>query len=143
MSSRTPARSATPSDLGDVGVQRGHPLEGGAGEAVPLEVAQVGNVVDEDVGAVGQGDQVVVRTVVSPENTTEPSAVSKRYARAGIAWPWVTATAVTRTDCRRSKTTTGALGRALGPGRDGDVDAPDELRPASGMRASSGMTFRW
>src|SRR6516162_672656 len=61
--------------------------------------------------------------VVSPENTTEPSAVSKRYARAETAWPWVTATAVTLTT-PSSKTTTGTRGLP-GPRRDGDVDSPD------------------
>ena len=55
-------------DLGDVGVQPGHPLEGGAGDAVPLEVAQVGHVVDEDVGPVGQSDQVVVQAGVAGEH---------------------------------------------------------------------------
>jgi len=64
-------------DLGDVGVQRGHPLERLTRDAVPLEVVQVGDLVDEDLGPLRERDQAVVR-VVSPENTTEPSAVSKR-----------------------------------------------------------------
>ena len=55
-------------DLGDIGVQPGHPLQGRTREAVPLEIAQVGNVVDEDVGAVGQGDQVVVHRGVAGEH---------------------------------------------------------------------------
>ena len=42
-------------DLSDIGVQRGHPLQGGAGEAVPFEVAEVGNLVNEDVSALGRG----------------------------------------------------------------------------------------
>jgi hypothetical protein len=81
-------------DLGDVGVKRGHPLEGGAGGAVPLEVAEVGDTVDEYVGTLGDAIRSSF-TVVSPENTMEPSAVSKRYARAGVARPCVTAMALT------------------------------------------------
>jgi hypothetical protein len=56
-------------DLSDIGVQRGHPLQGGAGKAVPLEIAEVGNLVDENVGALGQGDQIVV----SRWNTASPA----------------------------------------------------------------------
>ena len=37
-------------DLVHVGVQRGHPFQGGPGDAVLLEVRQVGDLVDEDVG---------------------------------------------------------------------------------------------
>jgi hypothetical protein len=40
-----------PADLGDTGLRRGHPRQSGTGEAVPLEVADAGNLVDEDVGA--------------------------------------------------------------------------------------------
>ena len=57
-------------DLGDIGVQRGHPLQRGTGEAMPLEVAEVSNLVDEDVGALGQGDQIVSRWC---RQTTPPS----------------------------------------------------------------------
>ena len=42
-------------DLGDIGVQCGHPLEAEPVEAVPFEVAEVGNFVDEDVGALSPG----------------------------------------------------------------------------------------
>ena len=55
-------------DLGDIGVQRSHPLQGGTGKAVPLEVAEVSNLVDEDVGAPGQGDQIVVHGGVAREH---------------------------------------------------------------------------
>ena len=102
-------------DLGDIGMQRDHPLQGGIGEAVPLEVAEVGNLVDEDVGPLGRAIRSSF-TVVSPENTTEPSAVSKRYPTAGIARPCVTATAVTRTT-PSSKTATGTSGRERLPAR--------------------------
>ncbi|HMD23073.1 MAG TPA: hypothetical protein VKH61_03165 [Streptosporangiaceae bacterium] len=74
--------------------------------------------------------------VVSPENTTEPSAVSNRYASAGTARPCMTATALTRT-ASSSKTITGT-----GPGGT-SRSKPRTSDPASGMRASSGMTFRW
>ena len=47
-------------DLVDIGVQRGHPLQSGTGEAVPPEVAEVGNLMDEKIGALGQRDQIVV-----------------------------------------------------------------------------------
>jgi hypothetical protein len=73
---------------------------------------------------------------VSPENTTEPSAVSNRYASAGTARPCMTATAVTRT-APSEKTTTGT-----GPGAT-ERSKPRTSDPASGIRASSGMTFRW
>ena len=36
-------------DLGDIGVQRGHPLQRGTSEAVPLEVAEVGNLVESSL----------------------------------------------------------------------------------------------
>lgn len=75
-------------------------------------------------------------TVVSPENTIEPSAVSNRYASAGTARPCMTVTALTRT-ASSSKTITGT-----GPGGT-SRSKPCTTDPASGMRASSGMTFRW
>ena len=52
-------------DLGDIGVECGHPLEGGSGETVALEVGQVGNLVDEDVDVMGEIDQSVVRRGVT------------------------------------------------------------------------------
>jgi len=45
------------SDVGDIGVKRGHPFQGGTGGAVPLQVTEVGDVVDEDVGTLGEGDE--------------------------------------------------------------------------------------
>ena len=93
-------------DLGDIGMERGHPVKGGAGEAVPPKVAEVGNMVDEESAPWARAIRSSF-TVVSPENTTEPSVVSKRYARAGTARPCETATAVTRTT-PSSKTTTGS-----------------------------------
>jgi hypothetical protein len=79
--------------------------------------------------------------LVSPENTTEPSAVSKRYARAGMAWPWVTATAVTRSAASLT-TRTGVWGVPSGQAGTA-MSMPRTSAPGSGMRASSGMTFRW
>ncbi len=46
----------------------GLPFQGGAGDAVPLEVAEVGDMVDEDVRPLGQGDQVVVHGGVAGED---------------------------------------------------------------------------
>ena len=46
--------------LRDVGVERGHALERRAGGAVPLEIVEVGDAVDEDIGARGERDQIVV-----------------------------------------------------------------------------------
>jgi hypothetical protein len=54
-------------DLGDVGMQPGHPGQFGVVGAVPLEVTQVGDLVDEDVGPPGQGDQGVVHAGVAGE----------------------------------------------------------------------------
>jgi hypothetical protein len=64
-------------NLGDVGMQRGHPGQLGVVGAVPPEVVQVGDLMDEGVGPRAR----VIRssfTVVSPENATEPSGVSNR-----------------------------------------------------------------
>ena len=55
-------------DLRDVGVQRGHPPERLTGDAVPLQVAQVGDLMDQDVGPLREGDQVVVRGGVAGEH---------------------------------------------------------------------------
>jgi hypothetical protein len=55
-------------DFGDVGVQPGHPFQGSTGDAVPLEVAEVGDVVDEDAGPLGEGDQVLVHRGVAGEH---------------------------------------------------------------------------
>ena len=44
-------------DLGDIGVQRGHPGQFGIVHAVAPQVTQVGHLVDQDVGALGQGWQ--------------------------------------------------------------------------------------
>jgi hypothetical protein len=35
-------------DLADIGVQHRHPVEGGTGGAVPLEIAEIGHLMDED-----------------------------------------------------------------------------------------------
>jgi hypothetical protein len=83
-------------DRGDVRVERGHSFEGGARHTLPLKVGQVGNLVHEHVGTLGESDQVLVHGAVAREHDG-PSAVSKRYPSAGTAWPCVTATAVTRT----------------------------------------------
>ena len=55
-------------DFADIGVEGRHPLEGGAGEAMALEVIQVRDTVDEDVGSVGEGDQIVVDRGIAGEH---------------------------------------------------------------------------
>ena len=58
-------------DFRNAGVQRGHPLKGLAGHTVLLQIAEIGDLVDEDVGIVSEatGHQ----RQWSPENTTESS----------------------------------------------------------------------
>jgi hypothetical protein len=73
-------------DVGDVGVQRGHPFQGCPGDAMPLEVAQVSDVMDEDVGALGEGDQVVVHRGVAGEHDGAVRGVETvRESRKGMA----------------------------------------------------------
>jgi len=55
-------------DLGDIRVQRGHPFEFGTCGAVPLEIAEVGHVVDQNVRILGEGDQIVVHGGVAGEH---------------------------------------------------------------------------
>ena len=43
-------------------------FQGGPGDAVLLEVCQVGNLVDEDVGALGEGDEIVVHGGIPREH---------------------------------------------------------------------------
>jgi hypothetical protein len=56
------------SHLADVGVQRGHPGQLGLVRAVPPQVIQVGDLVYQDVGPLGHGDQVVVHRGVAGEH---------------------------------------------------------------------------
>ena len=65
MSSRTPAAFGDASDLVDVGLKSGHAFEGEPGEAVVLEVVEVRNLVDEDLGTSGECDQVVIHCRVA------------------------------------------------------------------------------
>jgi hypothetical protein len=111
-------------DFGDVGVQRGHPFEGGAGDAVPLEVAEVGNMVDEDAGIAGEGDQVVVDGGVAGEHDgavrgVETVRESRNRPAVGHCDGGDPDNSVVEDDDRNS-------GDALSPGRDTDVDRPDE-----------------
>jgi hypothetical protein len=45
-----PGALGDPADFADIGVQRGHPGQLGGVGAMPFEVAEVGHVMDEDVG---------------------------------------------------------------------------------------------
>jgi hypothetical protein len=49
-----------PPDGRHIGVQIGHALQREAGQTLSLEVAEVRNLVDEDVGSPGECDEVVV-----------------------------------------------------------------------------------
>jgi hypothetical protein len=55
-------------DLRDVGVQPGHPVQGRPGEAVTGQVAEVGDLMDENVGAAGERDQVLAHGRVAGED---------------------------------------------------------------------------
>ena len=57
-----------PSHLADVGVQCGHSRQLRLVRAVPPQVIQVGDLVYQDVGPLGQGDQVGVRRRVAGEH---------------------------------------------------------------------------
>ena len=112
------------SDLGDIGVQRGHPGQGGTGEAVPLEVAEVGNVVDEDVSTLSEGDQIIVHSGVTGEHHRAVPGVEtvcqRRYCPA-----------VHHRDCGDPDNSiveddNRNLGLALSRLWDVDVDSPDE-----------------
>jgi hypothetical protein len=125
-------------DLGHIGVQRGHPLQGGTGNAVPLEVAEVGNLVDEDVGTLGESDQIVVHGGVAREHHgavrgVEP--VGQRRDRPAVRHcDDPDPNHFIEDDDRR------VLPAVLaGTG----MSILRTSAPASGMRASSGMTFRW
>src|SRR6202020_2344764 len=54
-------------DLRDIGMEPSHPLQGLAGEALTLQVAEVGHAMNEDVGTLGEGDQVVIDCGVAAE----------------------------------------------------------------------------
>ena len=109
-------------DLGDVGVQRGHPHQFGPGRAVSFQVAEVGHLVNEDVGLLGQGDQIVVHRGVAGEHdravrgvetvTQSRNRMAVRHRDGGDPDRSVVE------DHDRN------LGDALCPGRDVNVDAP-------------------
>ena len=54
--------------IGDIGLKLGHSLEGGAGQAVSLEVVEIRHLVDEDFGIPGESDQAFVHGGVTREN---------------------------------------------------------------------------
>jgi hypothetical protein len=106
-------------DLADVGVQRGHPGQFELVRAVPCQVVQVGHLVHEDVGSVGQRDQVLVHGGVAgehhrPVRRVEP--VRQRRDRPAVR------------DRHRPDPDGGILehhDRRRG-GRESNVDAPDQ-----------------
>ena len=114
--------------------------EGGTGGAVPLEVAEVGNLVDEDVGTLGEGDQIVVHGGVAGEHDgavrgVETVCESRNRPAVRHRDGGDLNNSIFEDDDRN-------LGDALSPGRDGDVDCPDQRARVRHV-ASSGMTFRW
>ena len=113
-----------PADLGDVGEQRGRPVQLGPVGAVPGQVAEVGHLVDQDVGPLSQRDQVLVQRGVAgehhrPVGGVEP--VGQRRHRPPVHHR------------HRGDPDRGVgdhhdrdLSPVRGPGRGGDVDAPDQ-----------------
>ena len=63
-----PCAFSDATDLGDVCMERRHSLEGGAGKAVSLEVAEVCHLVDEDIGIPGERDQAFIHRGVTGEH---------------------------------------------------------------------------
>ena len=111
-------------DLGDVGVQPGLPFQGRTGRAVPLEIVKVGDLVNEDVRPLCEGDQVIVDGGVTGEHDgavrgvetvrQRRNRVAVRHGHGG--------------DPDSSVVGHGHrnLGDASAPGRDADVGGPDE-----------------
>ena len=139
MSSRTRARSATPptsvTSVCSAAIRASSAPVG----AVPLQVVQVGDLVDEDVGPLGEGDQVVVHGGVAGEHDgavrgVEP--VGQRRNRPAVRHGHGgDPDRVIVEDDDRDRRRPRPAGTAMSKAR--------TSAPASGMRASSGMTFRW
>ena len=111
-------------DLGDIGVQPGLPFQGRTGRAVPLEIVKVGDLVNEDVRPLCEGDQVIVDGGVTGEHDgavrgvetvrQRRNRVAVRHGHGGDPDGSVV------DDGHRN------LGDASPPGRDADVGGPDE-----------------
>ncbi len=89
--------------------------------SVPFQVAEVCDLVDEDVGAVGEGDRVVAGGGVVGDYDRAVRGVETLRFRG--AWPCVTSIEVTRT---APSSRTSGLDTAFGPCRSGDVGCTDE-----------------
>jgi hypothetical protein len=111
-------------DLGDIGVKRGHSLQRSAGEAVSLEVAEVGNTVDEDVGPLREGDQIVVDGGVAREHDGPVRGVEA--VRESRNRPAVRHCNGADPNGLIFEHGDRDLGDALGPRRDPDVDRSDQ-----------------
>jgi hypothetical protein len=129
-----------PADFTNVGVKGGHALQVRLAEAVPPEIAEVCHLVNEDVGTLGQSDQSFIRGGVARKHDRAVRGVK------AVRQSW---------DCSAVHDPDRgdpdgfvlhdhdwSLRDALRPRRGGDVE-PRTSSPASGMRASRGMTFRW
>ena len=84
------------SDFVDVGLQSGHPFEIEPGEAVAFEVVEIRHLVDEDVGASGECDQVVIHRGVAGKHHRSVCAV-ETVGQGGVGVPVAHGTVVTRT----------------------------------------------
>ena len=128
------------SDLADIGVQRGHSLQRGPGDAVQLEVCEVGYLVDEDVGALREGDQILVHGGVPREHDGTADGVETvgqgRNSPAMGDRDGGDPNGIVFEDYNRDP------GGPLRRFRKGDVVPPTSM-PGSGMWASNGMTLKW
>jgi hypothetical protein len=55
-------------NFGHIGVERSHSVKGGTRESMLLEIAEVRDAVDEDVGVTGKPDQIVVHSCIAGEH---------------------------------------------------------------------------
>ena len=127
-------------DLGDIRVQRGHPFEFGTCGAVQLEIAEVGHVVDQNVRILGEGDQIVVHGGVAGEHHRAVRSVETvRQSRNRMAVGHCDGGDLDDPVFEDDDRNPGGCPVLAGTG----MSIPRTSAPASGMRASSGMTFRW
>ncbi len=111
-------------DRADIGMERGHPLDGGANDAVPFEVVEVGNTMDEDVGTLGEADEGVADSCVAGEHHGTVNGVKtvseRRHCSPVSYWHGGHPDGLVLENVQRD------LGRTFIVFRDGDVDGPHE-----------------
>jgi hypothetical protein len=111
-------------DLGDIGERGGHPFELGPSGTVPLEISKVDDLVDQDVGVMGESDQALVHGRVAGEHNraargVEPVGESRHRTAVHYCHRGDLDDPVVEDDDRN-------LGSSFSPGRYGDVGCPDE-----------------